>query len=157
MNTRIQVEHPVTEMVTNKDLVQMQIRVAASEPLTIKQRDIRQRGHAIECRINAEDPANGFRPSPGRIERFRAPGGFGVRIDTYASAGATVSPRYDSMIAKLIVHRHTRLEAVACMRRCLQEFVIEPIATTIPIHREIFSHAQFIRGEVDTGFIERTW
>ncbi len=157
MNTRIQVEHPVTEMVTNKDLVQTQIRVAAGEPLSLKQRDVRQRGHAIECRINAEDPANGFRPCPGRIDVFRAPGGFGVRIDTYASAGASVSPRYDSMIAKLIVHRPTRAEAIACMRRCLQEFVIEPIQTTIPIHREIFSHAQFIRGEVDTGFIERTW
>jgi acetyl-CoA carboxylase biotin carboxylase subunit len=157
MNTRIQVEHPVTEMVTNKDLIQMQLRVAAGETLQLRQKDIRQRGAAIECRINAEDPANGFRPCPGRITDFRAPGGPGVRIDTYAYAGANVSPRYDSMIAKLIVHRPTRAEAIACMRRCLDEFVIEPIKTTIPIHREIFRNPAFVAGEVDTGFIERTW
>ena len=157
MNTRIQVEHPVTEAITNKDLVQLQIRVAAGENLPIRQRDIRQRGAAIECRINAEDPANEFRPCPGQILDFRIPGGFGVRVDTYASAGVTVSPRYDSMIAKLIVHKHTRAEAIATMQRCLDEFVIEPIKTTIPIHREIFSNAQFLKGDVDTGFIGRNW
>jgi len=157
MNTRIQVEHPVTEMVTDRDLLQWQIRVAAGENLPMKQRDIRHRGVAIECRINAEDPSNGFRPCPGQILEFRPPGGPGVRIDTCVHAGATISPRYDSMIAKLIVHKPTRPEAVTCMRRCLEEFVILPIKTTIPIHREIFSHAHFLRGEVDTGFIERTW
>src|SRR5690606_29296718 len=157
MNTRIQVEHPVSEMVTGRDLVQMQIRVAAGEPMAFKQRDIKQRGAAIECRINAEDPANNFRPCPGRIDEFFVPGGLGVRVDTYAQAGATVSPRYDSMIAKLIVHRPTRADAIATMRRCLDEFVIEPIKTTIPIHQQIFTHTGFLKGDVDTGFIERTW
>jgi len=157
MNTRIQVEHPVTEMVTGRDLVQWQIRVAAGETLPFKQRDIRQRGVAIECRINAEDPAKDFRPCPGRIEEFRVPGGFGVRVDTHACAGLMVSPRYDSMIAKLIVHKPTRPEAIACMQRCLEEFHIAPIRTTIPILREIFSHTHFLKGEVDTGFVERTW
>ncbi len=157
MNTRIQVEHPVTELVTNRDLVQWQIRVAAGETLSMKQKDIRQRGAAIECRINAEDPAHDFRPCPGKIEQFVLPGGFGVRVDTYAHAGVTVSPRYDSMIAKLIVHKPTRAEAIACMQRCLEEFVISPLKTTIPLHREIFNHTHFLKGEVDTGFIERTW
>lgn len=157
INTRIQVEHPVTEMVTNQDLMQWQLRVASGETLPMKQRDIRQRGVAIECRINAEDPANGFRPCPGQIRGFRPPGGPGVRVDTHAHAGMTISPRYDSMIAKLIVHKPTRPEAIACVRRCLEEFVIEPIKTTIPLHREIFTHTHFLKGEVDTGFIERTW
>ncbi len=157
MNTRIQVEHPVTEMVTDRDLLQLQIRAAAGETLSIKQRDIQQRGVAIECRINAEDPAQDFRPCPGRIESFRAPGGLGVRLDTHAHAGMTISPRYDSMIAKLIVHKPSRAEAITCMKRCLEEFVIEPIKTTIPIHREIFTHTDFLKGSVDTGFIERTW
>ena len=157
MNTRIQVEHPVTEMVTGRDLLQWQIRVAAGETLPFKQRDIRHRGVAIECRINAEDPAKDFRPCPGRIEEFRPPGGFGVRVDTHACAGLVVSPRYDSMIAKLIVHKPTRPEAIACMQRCLEEFHIAPIRTTIPILREIFSHTHFLKGDVDTGFVERTW
>ncbi len=157
MNTRIQVEHPVTEMVTNRDLVQWQLRVAAGEPLSVRQRDIRQYGAAIECRINAEDPAHNFRPSPGFIETFILPGGPGVRVDTYAHAGMTISPKYDSMIAKLIVHKPTRAEAITTMRRCLEEFAIEPIKTTIPIHREIFTHTHFLKGDVDTGFIERTW
>jgi len=157
MNTRIQVEHPVTEMVTNRDLVQWQLRVAAGESLSMKQRDIRRRGVAIECRINAEDPANDFRPCPGRITEFRPPGGLGVRVETCVHAGMTISPRYDSMIAKLIVYRPRREEAITCMQRCLEEFVIEPIKTTVPLFREIFSHAGFLKGEVDTGFIERTW
>jgi len=157
MNTRIQVEHPVTEMVTNRDLVQWQLRVAAGESLSMKQRDIKRRGVAIECRINAEDPANGFRPCPGRITEFRPPGGLGVRVETCAHAGMTISPHYDSMIAKLIVYRPRRTEAVICMQRCLEEFVIEPIKTTIPLFREIFGHAIFLDGEVDTGFVERTW
>ncbi|MHC4442542.1 MAG: acetyl-CoA carboxylase biotin carboxylase subunit [Planctomycetota bacterium] len=157
MNTRIQVEHPVTEMVTNRDLMQWQIRVAAGETLPMKQRDIKQRGVAIECRINAEDPSNDFRPCPGKIEHFHPPGGLGVRVDTHAYAGITISPRYDSMIAKLIVHRPTRPEAIACVQRCLEEFTIEPVKTTIPLHREIFTHTHFLKGKVDTGFIERTW
>ena len=157
MNTRIQVEHPVTEMVTDHDLLQWQLRVASGENLAMKQRDIRQRGVAIECRINAEDPAHDFRPCPGKIEDFRPPGGLGVRVDTHAHAGMTISPRYDSMIAKLIVHRPNRVEAIACMQRCLEEFVIEPVKTTISLHREIFTHTRFLKGKVDTGFIERTW
>ncbi len=157
MNTRIQVEHPVTELITDRDLLQWQLRVAAGESLSMKQRDIVRRGVAIECRINAEDPANNFRPCPGRITDFRPPGGFGVRLDTHAHAGMNISPRYDSMIAKLIVHKPTRAEAIACMQRCLDEFVIEPIQTTIPILREIFIHPLFLKGDVDTGFIERTW
>jgi len=157
MNTRIQVEHPVTEMVTGRDLLQLQLRVAAGDTLGLKQRDIKHRGVAIECRINAEDPANDFRPCPGQIAEFRPPGGPGVRLDTCVHAGMSISPYYDSMIAKLIVHKPTRAEAIATMRRCLDEFVINPIRTTIPIHREIFSHTRFLKGQVDTGFIERTW
>ena len=156
-NTRIQVEHPITEMVTGMDLIKWQIRIASGESLDLRQRDVRQRGVAIECRINAEDPANGFAPSPGRIERFVQAGGHGVRVDTHVHPGYVVSARYDSLIGKLIVHQPTRDEAVACMRRCLDEFVIEPIKTTLPLYREIFSHTHFLRGQVDTGFIERTW
>jgi len=156
-NARIQVEHPITEMVTGQDLVKWQIRLAAGEPLTLKQRDVVQRGVSIECRINAEDPANGFAPSPGRIERYCPAGGFGVRVDTHIHQGYEVSPRYDSLIAKLIVHQATRAEAIACMKRCLEEFVIEPIKTTLPLYREIFSHTHFLKGTVDTGFVERTW
>jgi acetyl-CoA carboxylase biotin carboxylase subunit len=156
-NARIQVEHPITEMVTDQDLIKWQIRIASGESLNLKQRDIGQRGVAIECRINAEDPTNGFSPSPGRIETFVPAGGFGVRVDTHVHPGYVVSPRYDSLIGKLIVHQATRNEAVACMKRCLEEFVIEPIKTTLPLYREIFSHTHFLRGKVDTGFIERTW
>ncbi|MBN1343861.1 MAG: acetyl-CoA carboxylase biotin carboxylase subunit [Phycisphaerae bacterium] len=156
-NARIQVEHPVTEMVTGIDLVKWQIRIASGETLDIKQRDVVQNGVAIECRINAEDPANGFSPSPGRIDTYIPAGGFGVRIDTHVHPGYVVSPRYDSLIGKLIVHQSSRDEAVACMKRCLEEFVIEPIKTTLPLYREIFTHTHFLRGKVDTGFIERTW
>lgn len=157
MNTRIQVEHPVTEMITSRDLVQTQIRVAAGEPLNLRQKDVQARGVAIECRVNAEDPTNGFRPCPGRIDHFIAPGGLGVRVDTYVHQGMMITPRYDSMIAKLIVHRPTRGEAINCMQRCLAEFVIEPIKTTIPLLREVFTNTRFLKGDVDTGFIERTW
>ncbi len=156
-NARIQVEHPVTEMVTGLDLVKWQIRIAGGDALDLKQRDVVQRGVAIECRINAEDPANGFSPSPGRVEQFIPAGGHGVRVDTHIHPGYVISPRYDSLIGKLIVHQPTRREAVACMNRCLEEFVIEPIKTTLPLYREIFSHTRFLRGKVDTGFIERTW
>ncbi len=157
VNARIQVEHPVTELVTGIDLVREQIRVAAGEPLRFKQADIVHRGSAMEVRINAEDPAAGFRPSPGLITRWQAPGGPGVRLDTHACQGYRVPPNYDSLVAKLLVHQPTRLEALAAMRRALSEFVIEGIQTTIPLHREIFANAAFIEGQVDTTFVERNW
>ncbi len=155
VNARIQVEHPVTELVTGVDLVQWQLRIAAGEPLTLKQDDVQQRGSAIECRINAESPDENFRPCPGPIEHMIAPGGPGVRLDTHAYAGYTVSPYYDSMIAKLLVHRPTRELAIRVMRRALAEFAVKPIKTTIPLHKKIFEHADFVRGDVDTNFIER--
>ncbi|MEP0845292.1 MAG: acetyl-CoA carboxylase biotin carboxylase subunit [Phycisphaerae bacterium] len=157
VNTRIQVEHPVTELVTGVDLVQWQIRIAAGEPLKLKQEEIEQRGAAIECRINAESPEEDFRPSPGPIQHLFLPGGPGVRVDTHAYSGYTVSPYYDSMIAKLLVHRPTRDEAIAAMRRALAEFRVSPIKTTIPLHQKLFEHADFLRGCVDTGFVERTF
>lgn len=157
VNTRIQVEHPVTELVTGVDLLQWQLRIAAGELLNIRQDDIRPSGHAIECRINAEDPDENFRPSPGKIEKWIAPGGPGVRLDTHSYGGYSVSPYYDSMIAKLLVHRPTRAGAVAAMRRALDEFTIGPIKTTIPIHRKIMAHSDFVEGNVDTHFIERTF
>ena len=142
---------------TGIDLVREQIRIAAGEALRFAQQDIVHRGAAIECRINAEDPAAGFRPSPGTITRWLAPGGPGVRLDTHACQGYRVPPNYDSLVAKLLVHQPTRLEAIAAMRRALAEFVVEGIHTTIPLHREIFNHSAFIEGQVDTTFIERTW
>ena len=157
VNARIQVEHPVTEMVTGIDLVQQQIRIAAGESLGMRQRDVSQRGSAIECRINAEDPRNDFRPSPGRLERFCVPGGPGVRVDTHCCEGWTISPHYDSMIAKLIIHRPTRAAAIATARRALSEFIIEGVKTTIPLHREIMANTDFNTGCVDTGWVERTW
>jgi acetyl-CoA carboxylase biotin carboxylase subunit len=156
LNARIQVEHPVTELVTGMDLVQWQIRVAAGETIKLRQDSIRQTGSAIECRINAEDPDANFRPSPGKIVEFILPGGPGVRVDTHAHAGYTVSPHYDSMIAKLLVHRPKRSEALVAMRRALDEFKIAPLKTTIPVHKKIFEHPDFVNGNVDTGFIERT-
>jgi acetyl-CoA carboxylase biotin carboxylase subunit len=155
VNARIQVEHPVTELVTGVDLIREQIRIAAGEPLRFKQDDVRPRGAAIECRINAEDPANGFRPSPGTIKTWRPPGGPGVRLDSHVVAGYRVPPNYDSMVAKLLVHQPTRAEALAVMRRALREFVVEGIHTTIPIHQRIFDTPEFIDGRVDTTFIER--
>jgi acetyl-CoA carboxylase biotin carboxylase subunit len=157
VNARIQVEHPVTELVTGVDLVQSQIRVAAGEPLSLRQRDIPQRGAAVECRINAEDCQNDFRPCPGRLEKFRLPGGPGVRVDTHCYEGWTISPHYDSMIAKLIVHRPTRRAAIATMKRALSEFVIEGVKTTVPRHIDIMSAPDFATGRVDTGWVERTW
>jgi acetyl-CoA carboxylase biotin carboxylase subunit len=157
VNARIQVEHPVTEAVTGTDLVQWQIRVAAGERLRLRQRDIPQTGHAIECRINAEDCANGFRPSAGPIQTFRVPGGPCVRVDTHCYEGYAITPHYDSMIAKLIVHRPTREAAVATMRRALDEFRIAPIKTTIPVHQAIMANPDFLRGKVDTGWVERVW
>jgi len=156
-NARIQVEHPVTEMVTGIDLIKTQLRVAAGEPLPFRQEDIRTNGCAIECRINAEDPAHGFRPSPGRIERLIVPGGFGVRFDSHAHSGYVVSPYYDSMIAKVIVHQPTRQEAIASMLRVLAELQVDGVRTTIPRLVEILRHSAFVEGRVDTTFIERTW
>jgi acetyl-CoA carboxylase, biotin carboxylase subunit len=155
VNARIQVEHPVTELVTGIDLVQMQIRIAAGESLPFKQADIVHRGAAMECRINAEDPAAGFRPSPGVITRWQPPGGPGVRLDSHAVTGYRVPPNYDSLIAKLLVYQPTREQALAVMRRALAEFVVEGVRTTIPIHRDIFTNSSFVAGRVDTTFIER--
>lgn len=154
VNTRIQVEHPITEMVTGIDLIKEQIRLAAGLPLTIKQQDVTINGHSIECRINAEDPEK-FTPSPGVITKYSAPGGFGVRVDSAMESGATVVPHYDSMIAKLITHGRDRQEAIARMRRALDEFVIEGIKTTIPLHRRIFDDADFQKGHVSTAFLEQ--
>jgi acetyl-CoA carboxylase, biotin carboxylase subunit len=153
MNTRIQVEHPVTEMVTGIDLVRQQLKIAAGEKLPWRQEDIKLRGASIEVRINAEDPDNDYKPSPGRIERYFAPGGIGVRLDSHAYAGYSVPPNYDSMIGKLIVRGDTRDEALSAMRRALDEFVIEGVKTTIPLHKKIINHVQFQRGNVDTSFI----
>lgn len=155
VNARVQVEHPVTEQVTGIDIIKWQIRIAAGEPLGFKQKDIPQVGHAIECRINAEDPSRNFAPSPGLIEEFRAPGGLGVRLDSHAYAGYRIPPNYDSMIGKLIVHRPTRAEAIATMKRALSEFHIAPIRTTIPLHLQIMDNQHFQSGDVDTGFVER--
>jgi len=155
VNTRIQVEHPITEMITGIDLVKWQIRTAAGEKLGFKQGDIRQRGHSIECRINAEDPENGFRPSPGVVTAFVAPGGPGVRWDSHIYQGYEIPPTYDSLIGKLIVHCSTRDEAIAAARRALDEFVIVPTKTTIPLCREILSHEKFVRGQWDTTLVER--
>ncbi|MBP7050876.1 MAG: acetyl-CoA carboxylase biotin carboxylase subunit [Phycisphaerae bacterium] len=155
VNTRIQVEHPVTEMVTGHDLIKWQIRIASGQPIKLRQKSIKHQGVAIECRINAEDPSNNFSPCPGTITQFVAPGGFGVRVDTHTHQGWTVSPNYDSLIAKLIVHQKTRAEAIATMRRALQEFIIRPIKTTIPACLEILSHNLFVKGKIDTGFVER--
>ena len=155
VNARIQVEHPVSEMITGLDLIKTHIRVAAGEELPFKQKQIPQMGSAIEARINAEDPANGFRGSPGTITKLRIPGGLGVRFDSHVYQGYKIGPYYDSMIGKLIVHKPTREEALACMRRALSEFVIEGIQTTIPLLQQIFSNPAFISGAVDTTFIER--
>ena len=154
-NTRIQVEHPVTEMVTGYDLIELQIRIASGQEIGLKQRHIKHSGVAIECRVNAEDPANNFSPCPGTIAKYIPPGGPGVRVDTHVCQGWTVSPSYDSMIAKVIVHRRTRAEAIATAKRALREFVIEPIKTTIPICLDILSHNLFIKNQIDTGFVER--
>ncbi|MBE3550838.1 MAG: acetyl-CoA carboxylase biotin carboxylase subunit [Brockia lithotrophica] len=156
MNTRLQVEHPVTEWVTGIDIVRETIRLAAGEPLGIRQEDVVLRGWSIECRINAEDPERGFLPTPGRLERVHLPGGFGVRVDTYAEPGAVVPPHYDSLVAKLVVWGETRDEAIRRMRRALDELVLEGenLRTTIPLCRQIVEDPRFVRGEVHTGFLE---
>ena len=154
MNTRIQVEHPVTEMVTGTDLIEEQIRVAAGEKLAWEAPPVLH-GHSIECRINAEDPANGFRPSPGKIDTFHAPGGAGVRVDTHIYAGYVVPPYYDSLLAKLIVHGKTRDEARMRAYHALEEFILEGVHTTIPFLRSVLIHPDFASGEIDTSFGER--
>jgi acetyl-CoA carboxylase, biotin carboxylase subunit len=153
-NTRLQVEHPVTEMVTGIDIVKEQIRIAAGARLSFKQSDVTFTGHSIECRINAEDPET-FAPSPGVIQAFSVPGGPGVRIDTFAHADCTVSPYYDSMIAKIIVHGRDRQEAIARMRRTLEMTVIEGIKTSVPLHLKILNEADFKAGRLSTAFMER--
>jgi acetyl-CoA carboxylase biotin carboxylase subunit len=155
MNTRIQVEHPVTEMVTNFDLVKEQIRVAAGEHLEFEIKGGRVRGHAIECRVNAEDPFHNFQPSPGTITTFHPPGGPGVRVDTHIYAGYTVPPYYDSLLAKVIVHGNSRTEALARMHQALDSFIIEGVTTTIPFLRRVIQHPDFVAGRVDTKFLER--
>jgi len=155
MNTRIQVEHPVTEVCTGFDLVKEQIRAAAGLPLSIPDLPIHLRGHAIECRINAEDPSRNFAPSPGTVAAFHAPGGPGVRVDTHVYAGYRVPPFYDSLLMKLIVHGSNRDEAIARMRRALAETVIEGVHTTIPFLQTVMDHPAFMAGEVDTKFLER--
>lgn len=154
MNTRIQVEHPVTEMVTGLDLIKEQIRVAAGEPLSIRQEDVRIEGHAIECRINAEDPSKNFMPSPGQIQFYNPPGGPGIRVDGAGYTGYTIPPFYDSLVAKLIAYGRDRDEAIARMTRALEEFEVYGIATTIPFHLEVMANPYFRSGEVNTKFIE---
>jgi acetyl-CoA carboxylase biotin carboxylase subunit len=154
MNTRIQVEHPVTELVTGFDLIKEQITVAAGMPLSFSQEDVKLNGWAIECRINAENPAKNFMPSPGRITNYLAPGGFGVRVDSAAYAGYSIPPYYDSMIAKLIVWGKDRQEAIDRMKRALGEFVVEGISTTIPFHLKVLNHEVFVSGQFDTRFLE---
>ncbi len=153
MNTRIQVEHPVTEMTTGVDLVKLQIRVAAGEPMTVPS-GLTARGHAIECRINAENPER-FSPSPGRIETFHPPGGPGIRVDTHVYEGYDVPPHYDSLVAKLIAHGRDRQEAIARMERALDFFVIEGVETSIPLHQRIMKDARFRSGHLSTRFMER--
>jgi acetyl-CoA carboxylase biotin carboxylase subunit len=153
MNTRIQVEHPVTEMVTGFDLIKEQIRSAAGFPLKIKQSDVKIHSHSIECRINAEDPDT-FAPSPGKITALHVPGGLGVRIESFVYDQYKVVPFYDSMIAKLIVHAPTRLEAIAKMRQALDEFVVEGIKTNIAFHKKILASKKFRDADYDTHFLE---
>jgi acetyl-CoA carboxylase, biotin carboxylase subunit len=154
MNTRIQVEHPVTEMITGVDLIREQIRSAAGLPLRYKQEDIKINGHAIECRINAEDPFK-FTPCPGKITAYHQPGGLGVRVDSFVYDQYTVVPHYDSMIGKLIVHAETREDAIRRMARALDEYIIEGIKTTIFFHKRIMTNKDFIEGNVDTSFLDR--
>ncbi|HZF25533.1 MAG TPA: acetyl-CoA carboxylase biotin carboxylase subunit [Steroidobacteraceae bacterium] len=154
MNTRIQVEHPVTEMVTGIDIVKTQLLIAGGESLTFTQNDIEMRGHAIECRINAEDP-KGFIPSPGPVRLWHAPGGPGIRVDSHVYSGYTVPPYYDSMIGKIIAHGDSRESAIARMRNALAEMVVEGIKTNIPLHQEIFNHAAFRSGGLDIHYLER--
>lgn len=155
MNTRIQVEHPVTEMITGIDLIKEQISVAAGNPLSFSQEDVTINGWAIECRINAENPAKNFMPSPGKVANYLPPGGYGVRVDSAVYPGYEITPFYDSMVAKLIVWGNDREEAIARMRRALDEFVIEGVHTTIPFHERLLEHPDFVSGNFATNFLEK--
>ena len=154
MNTRIQVEHGVTELITGVDLLREQLRIASGLPLSITQEDVHLQGHAIECRINAEDPANDFRPCPGKVEFLHFPGGAGVRVDSALYSGCTLSPYYDSLAAKLLVHAPTRLEAIRKMRRCLEEFTLEGFPTNAELSYQILYHPTFVRGACTTAFLD---
>ncbi|MEX0606685.1 MAG: acetyl-CoA carboxylase biotin carboxylase subunit, partial [Halofilum sp. (in: g-proteobacteria)] len=154
MNTRVQVEHPVTEMVTGVDIVREQLRIASGEPLSLRQKDLEIRGHAIECRINAED-ARTFAPSPGTVSFYHPPGGPGVRMDSHVYSGYAVPPHYDSMIGKLICHDETRNAAITRTRGALSEFVIEGIKTNIDLHRDILADAAFVQGGTDIHYLEK--
>jgi acetyl-CoA carboxylase biotin carboxylase subunit len=154
MNTRVQVEHPVTEMVTGIDIVQQQIRIAAGEKLTMKQRDIVIRGHAVECRINAEDPFR-FTPSPGRITNYHAPGGPGIRVDSHIYQNYFVPPNYDSLIGKVIAYGATREQAIRRMRVALSEMVVEGIQTNLPLHQELLVDNQFVKGAQSIHYLEK--
>jgi acetyl-CoA carboxylase biotin carboxylase subunit len=155
VNTRVQVEHPVTEMITGLDIVKLSIQVAAGEKIPFKQEDVRIKGHAIECRICAEDPEHNFRPSAGKITVWEVPGGPGVRLDSHVTPGYVVPPNYDSMIGKLIVHGETRELALDRMSRALREFRVDPIKTTIPLHQRLVNNSDFRRGGVDIKYLER--
>lgn len=155
MNTRIQVEHPVTEMITGIDLIKQQLKVASGEKLSVKQEDVKINGWSIECRINAENPSKNFMPSPGEITMYMPPGGFGVRVDSAMYTGYSIPPFYDSMVAKLIVHADTREEAILRMKRALDEFIIEGVHTTIPFHLNLMDDEVFNSGDFDTNFLEK--
>jgi acetyl-CoA carboxylase biotin carboxylase subunit len=155
VNTRVQVEHPVTEMVTGIDIVKTMIRIAAGDPLPWKQRDIAVSGHAVECRINAEDPDRGFIPQPGLVTEFVPPGGLGIRLDTHVRGGYRIPPDYDSLIGKLIAHGRDRSQAIEKMRAALDEFRIGPIKTTIPLHRRMMDERQFLDARHDIHYLER--
>ena len=155
MNTRIQVEHPVSEEITGIDLIKSQIRIANGEKLSFKQKNIERNGHSIECRINAEDPENDFKPSPGKITQLMIPGGPGVRVDSGTYPGYTIPPYYDSMVAKLITRGNDRREAVERMKRALDEFHIEGIKTTIPFHKEVMKNREFLSGQYTTDFVNK--
>jgi acetyl-CoA carboxylase biotin carboxylase subunit len=157
MNTRVQVEHPVTEMVTGVDIVKEQIRIAEGRPLALRQSDIHLRGHAIECRINAEDPDNSFAPCPGEVRHFHAPGGPGIRIDSHLYGGYRVPPYYDSLLAKLIAWGNDRNEAIARMQRALDEMTIEGVKTTMPFHRKLLRDERFRNADIHTTFVEDEW
>ena len=156
MNTRIQVEHPITEAVTGIDLVKQQLLIAGGERLSIRQEDVKLTGHAIECRINAEDPTHDFRPSPGKINSLFIPGGFGVRVDTAAYTGYEIPPYYDSMIGKLIVHGKDRDEAIAKMKWALAEFIVDGVSTNVDFQLKLIRRPEFAAGDYDNGFLTRT-
>jgi pyruvate carboxylase subunit A len=154
-NTRVQVEHPITEVVTGIDIVKEQIRIASGLPLSTKQEDVRMNGWAIECRINAEDPLNDFVPSPGKLKGYRSPGGIGIRVDSGVHARYTIPPIYDPMISKLIAWGRDRNEAIARMRRALYEYIIVGVKTNIPFHKAVMENPRFVNGELGTHFIDR--